>query len=502
MRFVCLALLTLFTPSFATEVGLEHAPELSSRQEDFDARLRAARGDTEALWKLANWCEARGLMGERDRTLRSLLRTDPEDKKARELLGHVQFEGKWFTSEKKLAAFKKKELRDRKLREDREAKEKGWVRHNGGWIDPKDLAYIERGWVRLEDGTWVSKEDKERIEAGWQRQDLEWIAPEEVAKIREGLWKCGPRWLSLEEADTYHSELDKWWQIPGSRFVVLSTCERQQAKKALKLAEASYIDMQRLFSIQPPETPRVVVLRELDQYTAFSREGFNGVGKSIQGLDSLRGAFFADLWVEEEEGFLGCGVSYWNAKNPAEDRWGSLWVRYAAAHSYIEEIDPSAEARAALGSGEEGAREFFTGFWEQKLIPNWLRYGAASYAERYFTDPNPNDGNDVHWARRWSAGEVKAKGGLDPLDDLFELQLANDDVEKSLHLLNQVGLLVAFLLDGNEPALQKELDKFHKALQTNVTDPKKGKQAIEKAVRSIERALKKNQKALAKFAGF
>ncbi len=473
----------------------------ASRADEFADRLKAGRGDVKALWELANWCEARGMLKERDRALKSLLRTSPDDKKARELLGHTRFDKQWFTSEKKLKSYKKKKARADKARREREAKDKGWVRYKGDWVDPQDVPFLERGWVRTEAGLWITPEERERLEQGWIRQDLEWIDPESKAKIEADLWKCDEDWLDLQRANVYHAQLDHWWRIPGQHFVVWSTCGRELAKKSLKIADDTYRDMQRLFGRAPIEAPAVLVLRNLNQYTDFSKDGIGGGGKSLQGHDSLRGAYFPDLWLDDDGEFVGVGVAYWSTASQSEDRWGSLWVRHAAAHSFIEALDPSPEARAALLE-EGGGEAFVRGFWEQKLIPAWLRFGAASYAERYFIDPSPNDGNDSLWARRWSAGEVAKKGGLDSLDELFEFRFSMDDTDKALHLLNQVGLLVAFILDGDSPAMTSELSKFHQAMRLLAKDSKKGPAALEKSIRGIERALKKNKKQLAAFAGF
>jgi len=484
--------LTVTTPAEASVSARFEAPF----QDDFADRLKAARGDVEALWSLANWCEARGLIQERDRTLRWLLKTQPEDQKARELLGHVRFDGQWFTSEKKLAAYRKKKEKEFKVKASREAKAKGWVRYKGEWIDPAHRALLERGWVRAENGVWLTAEDKKRLDEGWQRQDLVWIAPEESSKLDEGLWKCGSEWLPLKQADEYHAQLDHWWRIPGHHFVLWSTCTRELSKRAQKLADFTCIDMERLFGCAPSDAPPLLVLRDLEQYLAFSSDG---VGKSLQGLDSLRGTYFADLWFEEDE-FVGAGVAYWNSEDPVEDRWGSLWVRHAAAQSFVEALDRSPQARAAIAEGED-PQGFVQGFWEEKAIPRWLRYGAASYAERYFTDPFPSGGNDSLWPRKWSAGQIAKNGGLQSFDELFEFRLSSDDRDAALHLLNQVGLLVAFLLDGESPALRKDLEKFHNAMRLFTVDPKKGRRALEKAVRGMERSLKKNKKDLTAFAG-
>src|SRR4029453_448573 len=103
-----------------------------------------------------------------------------------------------------------------------------------------------------------------------------------------------------------------------------------------------------------------------------------------EGISSLYGAYFADLFLGGDPTtglqYLGCGVSYWDRKDPKLDPWGPYWARWAAAQSYCEAIDPSwlavSEAIAAISSG--GAPQGQNTFWTEKKIPRWMRYGAAS----------------------------------------------------------------------------------------------------------------------------
>jgi len=467
-------------------------------QDDFRARLKAARGDAEALWKLANWCEARDMLKERDTTLTALLRVTPDDEKARGLLGHVRFDGQWFTSEQRLESYKKKKDKERRAEEARVAKEKGWVRHEGQWVDPADLIFLERGLTRAEDGTWVTAEEREKLAAGWVRQDTLWIRPDEREQVDQGLWKCGEEWLSLEDANAYHRQLDSWWRIPGERFELWSTCDRDLAQKALLHMDIAYRDLARIFGVHLIERPVVLVLRSPAQYAEFSRGEEGSFGKNMLGLDSLSGAYFADLWVKDGK-FVGAGVAFWNRDDPTEDRFGSLWARHAAGQSFVEAIDSSPEARAKLEA--EGRMSFAQAFWGEKLVPGWLRWGAATYVERYFVDGFVAPGEDPLWTRKWSIENIQRLGGLGELDDLFDFRISPDDRDESLRLMNASGLLVAFMIDGDCAPVKKAHNRLTSAVELLAKDPKKGRSALEKATKGLEKALAKNRKALLSFAG-
>ena len=147
------------------------------------------------------------------------------------------------------------------------------------------------------------------------------------------------------------------------------------------------------------------------------------------------------------------------------------------------------------------AQAFAGGFWDEKKIPSWLRYGAATYVERYFKDSFVGPDGDPLWARKWSLQNLANKGGLDSLDSIFEMRLSPDDHDGSAKRLNQSGLLVAFVLDGECPPVVKAHGKLKAALKAWKKNPSKGASAVTKAVTGLEKAIDKNSKALRAFAG-
>ncbi len=471
-------------------------------KEEYKKRRADAGKDVALLWMLVDWCETNRLDTERKSCLAAILKLDDKDARAHKLLGHVEYEGQWFDSEKKLEAHKKKLEKDREKEAEKKAKELGWVRFDDRWVDPEDVPFLEKGWVKNELGEWLDPADVERLQQGWTRQDLEWVRPEEKAKADQGLWKCGEDWLSLADANAYHAELDRWWRIPGEHFDLYTTLSRENALKAQMQIEDTARDLERLFGIVPPTKPHVALLNSTDQYSLFAK-GSEGarVPTDLRGFSSVHGAFFAELWVDvAAKRYLGAGVGYWNEKGPNGESFGKLFARHAAGQSFVEGLDPSRDVLAEW-LGKEPLGQFpLEAFWEAKLIPAWLRYGAASYVERYYVDSFVAAGGDPNWARKWSVGNLQRRGGLGALERIFELPLNVDDPESSEKLISEAGLLVAFILDGGCAPVLEELAKVQEALRAAKRDPKTRKD-FEKAIAGLQGQLVKNEPALKEFAG-
>jgi len=452
------------------------------RKAEYEKMREEAEGDAEKLWKLYDWCDAYGLSREGRSVLRAIVKLD-DSKKAHELLGEIFFDGKWFANERKVEDYKRKKLEE-------EAEAAGKVVYKGELVDAEDLPYLERGMVKTESGEWMRAEDYERQQQGWLRQDLEWVPPDEAENMEKGLYKCGDAWLSLDEANKYHSELGQWWRIPSDHFVVYSTCTREIAESAIWEAERIYSELVRIFGRAPDKQVMTLVLRSPEQYNQFAT-GSQTEPIEFSGFSSLHGAFFAEIWPEPYyNGFTGAGVAYWDTSNDAGYAFGRTFVRHAAGQSFIEALDPSPKAVAGMASGSASAEEF----WNEKQLPKWFRYGGAVYVERYFVDSsNPEEqGGPLAW-RNWSITNIARAGGLDPLERVFDFELSLDDLPNSAKLMNEAGLLVAFVVDGGcKPVVAK-----HLALKDAL---KKG-EGVEKASEALEKEILKNESELRKFAG-
>lgn len=468
--------------------GSHAAGQDEDPKETYKRRRKEAGDDVDKLWELYLWCDAYGLSREGRSVLRAILKVEPNHRQAHEALGHLEYDGRWFKTEKELAKYKAE-------KEEREAKEKGLVRFGDEWVPAADVPYLEKGMVRDDDGNWVTREEYEKLKAGWKRQDLVWIPPDEVENIEKGLWKCGDRWLPLEDADRYHSAIERWWVIPSPEITLYTTCPRSVAERALSIAGDVWRDLARICGTGPAGPVDVVLLASAEQYGRFAAGNTPRGPVESSGLSSVHYAFFADAWYDFEQGrFHGAGVAYWDSSTEAGDRYGPHAFRHAAAQSYLEAIDPSPKAVQAVI--ESRGRSFDPeAFWEEKRFPEWFRYGAAAYVERYFVDSTVAAGGDPYWPRTWSVQNILNKGGLRPLRQIFEDRLSVNDAVGSAKLINERGLIVAFVLDGG----CKEVIDAHSELKMAIQKGEKGK-SLARLFANLEKAIQKHEADLRRFA--
>lgn len=457
-------------------------PQEADRKAEYETKRAEAEGNAEKLWELYEWCESYGLSREGRSVLRSIIEVD-DARKAHELLGEIEYDGQWFASQAKVEAYKRKQL-------EAEAEASGMVVFEDRLVAPEDLPFLQAGMVKGDDGSWMSQEDHEKSELGWIRQDLEWVPPDEAGKIAEGLYRCGDEWLSLEDANAYHSDLGNWWRLSNDHYVVFSTATREVAERAMWEIERVYPDFERAYGRKPDVKPMILVLNSFAQYNEFA--GNQNVNVELRGFSSLHGAFLAEIWpVPYSRGLKAAGVCYWDQSNPGDDAFGRTFARHAAGQAYAEALDPpSMQMMAGLAQGQ-GSPD---AYWNEKQLPHWFRYGVATYGERYFIDENtPEDEGGPFALREWSIGNIARQGGLDPLERIFEFGLSLDDVSGSSKLINEAGLLVAFVLDGDCKPVQAKHLAFKDAFA-------KG-EGVEKAAEALEQAIIENEAQLRTFAG-
>lgn len=463
---------------------------------DYDAKLAAAGDDVSKLWELHLWCRENSKYKESRDVLTRIVELEPDHEEARKALGHRFYDGQWFESYSKLSAYKREE-------EKRMLDEKGLVRFKESWVPQADVPFLRMGWEKDEKGRWLSPREREAmareaayVEEGWQQQDLTWVHPDDFDKWREGLWKCGDEWLTVEKANEYHSRINQWWQFPAEHFVVHSTCDRGSTEWAGYWADQTYADLVRAYGLQPDDKPVVVVLNGIAQYNRLAA-GDQAAGiptTEVSGHSSCHYAYFAESWVDQSKTpaeYLGCGVTYWDRGDENLAPYGQHAIRNAAGLSYAEAIDPSWDT---VSRAVEAPTQAFNAdaFWREKRIPRWLRYGVASYVERYFQDKTVEDGNDPWWARSWALANLKAQGGLRPIEELFAFRL--DPADQSGKIMSEAGLLVSFVLDGECAPVVRAHAAFKAALRSG--------ESTEAAVEALQKAILDNAEALHAYAGF
>jgi hypothetical protein len=456
-------------------------PAASPADDPFDERLEAAGKDPEKLWNLVRWCEDTDRTKQARTALRRLIKVDPDHVQARKKLGHERYDGQWFTSERKLKAYKKKEAQ-------RRAKEQGLVKYKGEWVRPDDLPLLERGLVRGPEGRWMARGDLEKLEQGWERQDLVWIAPEEFGQVEAGLWKCGDEWLTLELADRYHRRSDRPWAIPSDYLTLRSTCNREVALRAIEAMSTGVRDLVRIYGRRPALPVQVFLAANGDEFGRLCSQGpLGGFPIETRGLVESMRALFAESWYDAElAGWLGAGASWWDGSNDSGNKFGVHDARMALGLAFGDALDPSPKAVAKLLK-QGGA---YTGFAEQyyaeKLLPAWFRWGAASYVSRYYPDQVAS-GGDPFWTRKWSLENLQRQGGVPSLEEVFALELKGRAGEGQVVL--GAGLVLAFMLDGDCAPVRQVHAELKAALKSG-QDPDKILTKLRKVLASHEQDLR------------
>ena len=491
---ITLALLLAPSPLPATTV-----PSVSFVRvdEELDTKIAAAGEDVEALWAIRVWLIEQDRTGDSRAVLERILEIDENHEDAHSALSHHNYDGQWFTSYAALSSYRREEAK--------RMKEKGLVRFGDGWAPEADVPYLRMGWEQLDDGSWMSgieiariAHDAEMEAKGWSKQDTTWISPEEVKQAAgfvkcdaepesdaelecaarpecdggtgcsAGFWKCGEEWLSAEDANAYHAKTGQWWHYPSEHYIALSTLDRLGTTWVGYWADHTYDDLVRILGLEPEQPPQFITFGSIDQYNDFAagNQEAQRAQTETDGFSSLHYAYFADSYIDVSTGtpqYMGCGVSYWDPTDENLSGYGQHAIRHAAAQSYMESVDPSWMTISELFGGQAQINST-AGFWAEKDIPKWLRYGAASFVERYFIDAFVGEDGDPTWARTWGLQNLQAKGGLRSLEQLFEFPLNLEDIPGSTQFFHEAGAVVAFMLDGGCEPVTKAHEAFRTAL--------------------------------------
>lgn len=466
-----------------------------------DSQIAAAGNDVAKLLELASSCAKGGKDADAKKVYRKIVELEPEHELARKALGHQSYDKRWFESFAEMAKYKRDEAARMKL--------KGLVRWKEEWVPEAEVPFLNMGWTKSDSGAWVNPFDVARAAqiAQWtaagyrfRADDNSWVAPDDLQHWTALKWKCGDEWLDLELANRFHSNLATPWELAGEHFVVITTCDWEGGNAARWYADKCHAELVRLFGREPARKPEFVVLDSLAQYNQAAGSNTPAL-PDAEGFSSLHGAYFADLvfdFTQTPAQFLGCGVSFWDRKDERLRGWGPYWLRWAAAQSFVEALDPSPSFMGEwIAGGPNGARPAPTLFWSEKRIPRWLRYGAASYVERFMRDPEASTNTSPWGLRDFAFGELRKTGGLRKLDELFAFALDINKLESSSRMYHEAGAVVAFLLDGapDDAKLSARHSDLKAALQTGE------RKSIADAALALQRELVARETALRAFVG-
>ena len=465
-------------------------------------KITEAGTDVAKLVELAAAFEKEGKDDAVRKVYTKVLEIDPNHEAAHKALRHHNYDGKWFTSYAELSKYRREEAKRMK-------DEKGLVRFNDQWVPEADLPYLRMQWVKGEDGTWMNPNEVERQKQmaefksksyEFRGDDNSWIAPEDKDKWVQNLWKCGEEWLPMDQANAYHSQMGQWWQLAGEHFIVWTTCEWEGGNWARWYGDLIYPELVRIFGVEPKQKPHFVVLNSFAQYNEAAG-GNPPVLPDSEGFSSLHHSYFADMFFNVGASgapeYLGCGVGFWDRKDEKLGVWGPYSLRFAAAQSFVDAIDPSFLAISeAISAGASGGQATPGAFWTEKKVPRWLRYGAASYVERYLKDPEAQEGTNPWRLRDFAFSDLSKRGGLRKVEEVIAFPLNLEDIDASTKLYFEAGLLVSYMLDG-DPKETAKLREKHEAFKAAL---KSGKD-VPKAVDELQQELVKSENEIRKYAG-
>ncbi|HEX6886452.1 MAG TPA: hypothetical protein VF530_23955 [Planctomycetota bacterium] len=441
--------------------GAEAEVGPTARDAELDERLAAAGTSVDELWRVHEWCLASGRPADA-RVLARIVRLAPDHAGARAALGHAGEPGRWFDSPGAWERF-------RAGQEEAAAKARGLVLDGKLWIHRDERALAVKGWVKdPPTGQWLTPGDLRKLAEGWVRQDLEWIAPQDAARVDEGLWRSGDEWVDLAAANRRHATIESIWRIPRGEVLLHATTDREVALRAAEHMGRALVDLRKVFGGEPALPLSVCLLRDEEQYDRFA---FGEPDGSRRATDAQRTylvhhAYFAESWFQKVGGklaFRGMGVTYWDPLVPNGDLYGVHAARLALGLAYVDALDPSPKAlRKALASGP--GEDHAAAYHAEKLLPAWLRWGGAVYAERFFRDDAVGEGGDPWWARTWSRQNLEGRGGLRPLAEVLAFRLDPDDRDDGQKLLLEAGHVVSFLVDGGCAPVTTAHEDFKRAL--------------------------------------
>jgi hypothetical protein len=426
------------------------------RDKSFEARLTAAEGSVDALWKLHEWCLGNSRVPESVTTLKSLLRLDPDHREARSALGHRWSPVQWFTSQAALDTFNG-------TQDAQWAAESGWVKYQSSWMHTDERSRLSKGMQKnYETGEWVSGAERKLLDQGWKRQDLQWIEPQEALHLDQGLWRVDGEWVDLAAADRRRAVIGSMWCIPGAQVRLHTTCDREVALLARAHMERAIGDMRKVFGAVPPLPLDVTLLRIEEQFDRFAFGETDGrrPPSHVGRLHLIHNGYFAESWFPAEGGspsYRGMGVGLWDKDYPNGDAYGVHSARVALGLSYMDALDPSPKAHRTYPD-----IDYYAEFEAEKRLPQWLRWGGPVYAERFFEDTAVPPGGDPWWARSWSIENLERLGGLRPVAEIMAFEIDPDQREDAQRFLIEAGLLVAFMVDGDhEPVAIAHADFKH-----------------------------------------
>ncbi len=394
--------------------------------------------DTEAVMKLVDWCNENDMKSHARNHLKEILEYDPNNEEARKRLGYVKNQGKWITP-RELAILKEKEDREEK-------QSKGLVEYKGEWLPKEDVEKIESGLIKYK-GEWVTKEEKNRLENNLVLYEGLWVKKEDAEKMKQGLFNVGGLWVKKEEADRAHSNWEDPWILKTKHVTIKTSKNYDYTLKMLADADLAYNRIKELVKIEPDLKETLITV-----YVLSSIEEYNNIGNAI---GDERSSAYSVFYAEEspEDGQITVTYARSDPKKGDTDdyvRYTLGLVRHSVVEQYLRRID------------------------EKDEIPLWFIIGQAAKVDRFHSEAYIS----------YYIKELRKQGGFIKTKQFFDSYFSFSEQQ-----IYQAGLLCAYL-DSNDAdeQIKDQLNEVIKAIGE--------KKRISRAFLSLEKSLIKGEKSI------
>lgn len=218
--------------------------------------------DADAAFELGLWCEDRGHAPEANRCFKRVIGIDPDHMVAREKLGHLYYDGKWYESPEGYYTAR------------------GYVQYNGEWIPKKDKSKYEAGLVKLEDGTWISKDKYEQV----KRRPS---ATPSGSRPGSGRLKSGKKKWKRQKLDkAFYADFSgrtPWAdrrRHESKHYIIESNCSMKHVKRYARMLDLIYVKFVKVFG--KPKSDRRCLVRIYASKQEFMRH--TGRGRGVGGF--------------------------------------------------------------------------------------------------------------------------------------------------------------------------------------------------------------------------
>ncbi len=218
---------------------------------------KTKNADADELFKLGLWCEDRGHPDKAADCFRRTIEVNPNHYVAREKLGHLFHEGKWYENIKDYYAAR------------------GYVSYKGNWIPKEDKEKYEAGLVKLDDGTWISK-----TKLAEMKKRPKPVKPVKKDPKKQPKPATKKPWKRQKRDDAFYEDFSgevPWanrHRYESKHYMIESNCSMKHIKRYAKMLDAVYQKYCKTFG--KPASPRKCQVRIYARQQQMGRGG--GVG--------------------------------------------------------------------------------------------------------------------------------------------------------------------------------------------------------------------------------